>query len=795
MTRISVALLVLSVATPATAQQPAVPQAARIGPHAIEVQVNDRWLNARQQPRFTPFRASQRWLFVDSVHEGNADTRTLFLSLDRRNAAQRATIVTRPDGRLVGVSTFRQWRPANGAFPAVDTARLARMALFDDAGRLAIPATKVWDVAPSFHPARLRRGEQWLDSIALSADEYGSRQVLTGVRFSTLGGDTTIDGRHLWIVNDSAAVRYDERAMVRERTLDTLVAIERSASGTVRGRMLYDTELGLFRARSDTTVLTGRAVLLYPDGRRFETPARYERRRQWHLYDPSEYNTRQRAIESERERTMPGGVVISPTNDVDRRLSHNDVSARDSLVSVWEQSLEPNAWTGIYGRLTMWGGRDTAFLRRLEDLRIAAGDTAFLFQTLARRPFGSWHRNAVGVDSATMVKLIALMATPDLLFAFAVDRDPFYEDLVQALIMAPPATTRDTTQWPCTPGACRLLAEQWSLATEPRLKMVGLVAHFVLDPRRWTDSVLAYVPSRSFLGAALLLARGVGATWPAASKASMPAPGADWRAWIEWMNGQDPEYAKRVASLPAAARLPQSSVRFDGTHATAIRFTQARTGRNIIDELKRQLAAATWDSAQLVYEYMLNGLGEHRPTPETIAAHLRSGSAARIALATREVESLFKGTPPRADSATALLLIDRLIGMNVGAERPWRVLRPPGDTTSSRMSILPPREAPGERTLFLADSMPAALRAKWTGRVPIITSAEWANRSERTGGTLFTLTSVARVGPFARLGIESAGRLDRRADQAPWLYYGGTTYYLMELDGEWVLVTAMSWIT
>ena len=71
----------------------------------------------------------------------------------------------------------------------------------------------------------------------------------------------------------------------------------------------------------------------------------------------------------------------------------------------------------------------------------------------------------------------------------------------------------------------------------------------------------------------------------------------------------------------------------------------------------------------------------------------------------------------------------------------------------------------------------------------------WERRSERVGGTLFTLTSVARVGPFARLGIESAGRVDRRADQAPWLYFAGTTYYLMELDGEWVIVGMSSWIT
>ena len=45
------------------------------------------------------------------------------------------------------------------------------------------------------------------------------------------------------------------------------------------------------------------------------------------------------------------------------------------------------------------------------------------------------------------------------------------------------------------------------------------------------------------------------------------------------------------------------------------------------------------------------------------------------------------------------------------------------------------------------------------------------------------------------LGIQSSGRVPRRPDQAPWLYFAGTTYYLMELDGEWVIVNVSSWIT
>ena len=105
------------------------------------------------------------------------------------------------------------------------------------------------------------------------------------------------------------------------------------------------------------------------------------------------------------------------------------------------------------------------------------------------------------------------------------------------------------------------------------------------------------------------------------------------------------------------------------------------------------------------------------------------------------------------------------------------------------------REAPNEHTFLLADSISPGLRAKWAQHIPVITQAEWDKRSDREGGTLFALTSVSRVGPFARLGVDSFGRIPRQRSQAPWLYYAHTTYYLMELDGEWVMVTMDGWIT
>jgi hypothetical protein len=634
--------------------------------------------------------------------------------------------------------------------------------------------------------------------VSFAAESLGNRQRWSGTRTSWLVRDTTIRGARLWIVRDSAALRYEELALVEERTLDALVRRTRVGTATIQGRLLYDAGVGLARVRDDTLRFTGSASLTYPDGTSFTTAAHDERTRHAVLYDSAEYAVRRQALRAERERTMSGGVVIVANNDVDQRLSKGDTVARDSLLRAWRRATTPNERETLYRRLTFWDRRDTAFVHRLAEQRMADGDTVFLLGQLATRPYTArWEHGPV--DTAHMRQLIAVMSDPGLLFAFQVDRDPFYEDLTQALTTTPPAATRDTANWPCRPAACRLLAAEWQTGGEPRLRQVALVAHFVLDPRSWTDTLVnnaSHDKTAPLLEAALLLARGVGATWPAASKAPIPAATADWRAWRGWMNGTDTAYARRLerdSALPARFKPKEATLRFEQSHAVAIRFAEARTGRDIVGELRRQLATASSDSARAVYEYMLNELGAYQPTAEAVAALLTSGSTARRDLGRREVAALFRDDTPQADSVTTDSLQDALIATALQLGRRWRLLdsAPPG----ARFAEPPMREAPSEKTFLLADSLSSGLRAKWASRVRIMTQAEWNKRGEREGGTLFTLTSVRRVGPFARLGVESAGRIPRNPDQAPWLYYASTTYYLMQLNGEWFVITSAGWIT
>lgn len=779
-----IALLFVSIHV-ARSQRPA----AR--PYAVEIRAHERWLQGRQQSRFTPFHSSDRWVFVDSVRP-EGDARRWFVSVDRRGGDRHASILVR-QGAVASIDADGPRRPRVALF-GEDSTDFMRFQLFQDGnGALQLPATKVWDLVPSFHPGALASGAQWTDTISLTSAVLGNRQALSGRRVSSLVRDTVIGGRRLWIVSDRATVHYDEIAMREERTLDTFVPHVRVAHGAMQGWMVYDPTVGLFRDRVDTTLLTGETELRYADGRAFQVPTRYERTRRWIVYDSADYALRERQIRADFERKYSGGVVIVPTDPTDERLSKGDTLLRDSLVRVWQASTDPDLRAQLYSRLTLWGRHDTSFVHRLEEMRIAEGDSAAWLEMLARREYTQRWRSPP-IDSATMRQLIRVMADPGYPFAFGVQRDGFYEDLAQALLTAPPAVTRDTARWPCTPDACRLLAAQWHDATEQRLRDVGLVAAFALDPLGWGDTLLAVAGSTKspLLAHGSLLARGVAGTSAGSSKTPIPEANANWRAWTEWMSGVNPAFQRwRDSTIPVAMRGPAPLLGFGDSHRIALRVAELRTGRNISGELRHAWTHAGTDSASVVYEYMLFRLGDYRPPPDSIATHFRSSSRVRHELAIQELESILTDSSALADSATTVRLENDLISMTLADGHPWRTLDAPPNGRAPQ----PMRESALETTYLLTDSVPAAVRAQWAERIRTITAAEWKARSERTGGTLFTLTSVRRVGPFARLGLESSGRLARRGDQAPWLYYGGTTYYLMQLGNEWVIVGTSGWVT
>jgi hypothetical protein len=302
------------------------------------------------------------------------------------------------------------------------------------------------------------------------------------------------------------------------------------------------------------------------------------------------------------------------------------------------------------------------------------------------------------------------------------------------------------------------------------------------DPARWSDTVLTRVAAGSkVLRPVADLVNGVGAPGPAGAGLPMPGPDADWRAWLAWSSATSPEYARSFSQTLGGAR---SALHFGERHETAIRFYQARTGRDVIGEIRRNLAAASNDSARLVYGTFLTGLGD-APDVDQIAARFRSGSAEQIALAERQVYGLFRRGAPRADSSTTIAILERLIASVVDTVAPWPTLTLLGHSVARL----------GAATYVLADSVPAVLQARWRDRARFIAGAEWGRMPDRQEATLLTVSSVERVGPFVRVRTQLSSRTARRPNETPQLYFSGIAYYLLESGDGWVIVAQEMWAT
>jgi hypothetical protein len=293
------------------------------------------------------------------------------------------------------------------------------------------------------------------------------------------------------------------------------------------------------------------------------------------------------------------------------------------------------------------------------------------------------------------------------------------------------------------------------------------------------------------------LIRGVGATWPAALKAPMPSPQSDFRTWLEWMDGRDPAYVAAYAASAArtgrtlGSATPQ--VRFDESHATAIRFYAARTGRDILEELRRSYATAASDSARLVFGTMLQRLGELNLTGAEIAAALASGDAARTTLARATLMSQFRSAATLMPADSAAPFIDRMIAVTLepGATF-WRSVE------TGRMAQgggRPSLHVASGRIFLNGTGLPDTVRAKWGARFSVIQPAEWNSRDLREGAVFYSFTPVRRWGPFVRVEVGVSERADAAADAAPRQYASWNAYYLMELAGEWVVVAREGWIT
>ena len=743
---------------------------------AIVHSTRSRLMHGREQPRFSPFTSWDRSLDVDSIR-AQGGHRRLYLTLGDNGYGRGTALVDIDLSRRV-VDTRVAVAPRTGPF--ADSAESA----FLELGRrqqLAFNEIELWDVVPSLPSTALRVGLVWTDTIARTASDGLFLHSITGTRVSRVVRDTVVSGRRLWVVRDSAAIRYEHTGRSRERTLDTTVVESRIGTGTVRGVHLMDSDLRLFRWRVDTTRVQGEAVLQYPDGRSFRTPARYEEIGRWMLYDGRAYQTfvAERDSASMRESE---GLVRVPSNALEQRLQAGDTVARDSLVREWRRTSDPDTAERIFSALRSWLHDKQSYVA-LTHMRIALGDTVFWHDELARM-FGK------EIDTSDVPVMLGFMNDPSIPWAFHRSGDALYERLAEALTTFPPAVLARGERAPCVPAACRLLADQWRTAREPRLRDLGLVALFATDPRRWGDTVLAIdVRQHPLLASSKALAMGVDVMRDAASNASLPPPGSDARAWRDWTEGVDPQHSSRDVSpsgMSPEFRVEQSQI-------VAIRMYSARTGRDVVGELRQGYRSATSESARLIFGSMLQGLGELQLNETDVADAFTSRVPERIALARGALVSNLGDSATRMPDAKAAALVDRLIASVVNSTPLW-----PNMMAGPRGSVrdaLPGLHGASGPIFFDAENIPESVRAKWAGQVAFISKSELQRRNPREGGIFYFVDPVRVWGRFARVHMELSERRSRAADAVPQAYAAGATYYLMELNGEWVVVSRDAWIT
>jgi hypothetical protein len=770
--------LVVGIGVPGTSHAQAAAPPRIPGLYTIERETRERWMNARQMPLHTPHVRTVSWIAIDSLTADSAGRRIVFgRASDSPGYGEPVRLTLRADGHVLKLDVaVRESRALATARTARDSLLMARFGLVDGV-YLRLPNTRLWDATLVFRPPRVQRGARWIDTVAFNAEFQDLRQSLTGIRVYTLVRDTMVGGRRLWWVRDSATVRYADSMSIDERQLTAPATVDRKVAGVIIGRSLYDPEIGLFRVRADTTTLRGEARLGYPDGRTFASPTRFERSQRWSLYERPELADRMAQLRA-RADSNSFSIVLVPRNPLEERIAAGHAPTIDSLFAAWRDSRDPDGRVDIK-RLLGWG-RDSSTRARFAAARAAEGDTAYLVGGNVYGPGGA----RLTMNDVDL--LLPLMRDPGLAFQHGVSRDIPYERVVESLIREPPAIQPDSAKWPCEPAACRRVAAEFATATEPRLKSAALAVLTLMDPRRWRDTYLTRARAGdNLLRIALPLVIGQAVPVPVMPPPSadwppVPSSNADWTRWRDWLRGP----------------LSQPPVRSRGS-PTAIRFAQAATGRDIVAELRALFSVAPDDNARVVIGNILAGLDALPWTIDSVAAEVRNGTPLRRAFAADVLldgGAQFRFEP--ADGATAETLQEQFLTGRLGRREPWRTLDDLRADRPAQRFRDPPTDAVAAVPVYYAtDDLAVTVRARWSDRIRMMSQAEWSKRPAREGGELWAISRVEHVGPFARLRVMVSGRNTRSADQGPNAWHSWMDYYLMNIDGEWVLVTLRAAVT
>lgn len=739
----------------------------------------ERWIYPGQRESTAPWRTLQDAIVsLDSVQGEFGRGTFAFFSKSTAPDTRMLTVIRRsPTGALQSVevsvdSSARRGRAASSAGSDPST---------QDGFVFGRTADAI-NLAPMFFGAPAPGGRS--TPIDLSARSAKNALTLRGVFTSRRLGDTLVSGRVLQIIRDSGNVELSLLNTYYVRTLYGEQRRERQLRGRLNVRRLYDSERGVTMFADEALSLSGTETRHDADGRVRSTPVRFVRTRTIVLLDSA--GARKWSIDRIRQFDDGVGMITRPKTDKER-INLRDRRVVDSLVrahALAKSQAVRDSIENLRGFLDVRGVRE-----RFARFYASAGDTARALASLGRL------ESEIQLTAWMYRLLRPSLDDPRVALRFGLETNELYEAFEYAFNNYPISLMPNVDSAWCSPEACALVSTEWERAREPRLRTVGLMARFSLDPKKWGDTLVSLAASGTRMLAGLSMsARGVRAPGEGELPIEMPSATAHWRDWWTWLRrGTDETLARRdsiravrYGSLGPGLNEPPLRIHDIEDETMLMRLVERRRGISLVDALSQRRVGETNDTARYVYGVLLHGLRAPSRASEELVHDLRSPSALDQLIASREVLRLPFAL---ADSATARTIESTLLGHFIDGAAWW----PPLNTVRS-----PNNQPLGQ--VRRADSAHVTARSLTRESIAQLARAgiqlhdsNWSLPAELSGRVL-SIGAVYRAGAFVRITISDT-HLVRLPDGRGGGDASGTTLFLVLMDGIWRVIDERWWVT
>jgi hypothetical protein len=689
---------------------------------------------------------------------------------------------------------------------------------FDSAGRVInrriLNALSALDGTPVVRlPARRQVGARWREPIAEQSESPDWQSVwllsgtaltqrMTGRRDWLIAGDTLIEGVRHWILHDDAAVTVSEVLRREGEGFDSAAVTRREWRGTIRGRSIVDSLGARLVWRRDTVVLRGEVRNERHGLPPMRVALRYHGARSVRAMTPGAYAQLEQE-EARRRRATSTAPVWAPTSPLGERLHAGDAALRDSLARAWTAGDDST-------RLMIQGLFPFGTDALIDSLRDADGDLRHRYQQLENGPPLSNYTNEwPQLDGPLIDSLLGLVRDPRPLLKVGQGESGIVgrlEGLVRYVPYGPSGLTDPSI---CAAGACERIMALWPGDPDARLRDLGLLLRFRLQPSRYLSALVARQRSSPStlldVEVSRLTTRGIVSQSGEVLGGGIPPRGAGATDWIAYLTPLQPleEGPLELGSGFGGDRAPGALRRF---YIDTIGLNLARllTGRDALAEMRVLRDRAAHPDTVAILSLALAALGESTASVAELAEMARAGGAVQRWAATAHLRELHRaradprrGESPVTDSAAVgRLLLAVLRNMRSEESASWSPLESRrADYVERRTFRRDSAGAPRPAHRIAAQSVPLYLRDSLPEGIVLVTAEEWDREPIRSAGSLLSIHVWTDGGDFASVTMGTAGRLAQASDEAPHRFASSSTWHLVRIDGQWYVLSTSYWIT